>query len=107
MLTEITVFCIVLYTLVASSAATGVYRPDDVEEGPQRPVIAPSFPQAANCFPSLGFPMPNATPRTLDGWWCDQRDEYAFLGFSYEVTECESFARRCDYPLKRIYRPKS
>ena len=39
-------------------------------------------------FPDLGFQMPSDPPSDIDGWWTDN-DEYAFLGFSYEVTSCE------------------
>ncbi|KAF9020415.1 hypothetical protein BDZ89DRAFT_1072248 [Hymenopellis radicata] len=45
---------------------------------------------AGGCFPALGFQMPSAMPSSLDGWWCDMSDEYAFVGFSYEVTACQS-----------------
>lgn len=41
------------------------------------------------CFPALDFEMPQDVPDSLDGWWCDAADEYAFVGFSYEVTACE------------------
>jgi hypothetical protein len=46
---------------------------------------------AANCFPALGFQMPSELPPNseLSSWWCDPADEYAFVGFSYEVTACE------------------
>jgi hypothetical protein len=42
----------------------------------------------ANCFPSLGFKTPSNVPSSIDGWWCSATTEYAFLGFSYEVTAC-------------------
>ncbi|KAF5367137.1 hypothetical protein D9758_003870 [Tetrapyrgos nigripes] len=45
---------------------------------------------AQNCFPALGFKMPSAVPSSTNNWWCDQSTEYAFLGFSYEVTACQS-----------------
>ncbi|KAF5393502.1 hypothetical protein D9757_000698 [Collybiopsis confluens] len=49
---------------------------------------------ARNCFPALGFRMPQHTPPDSsleDGsWWCDPSTEYAFVGFSYEVTACQS-----------------
>ena len=32
--------------------------------------------------------MPSTVPTTLDNWWCDYSSEYAFVGFSYEVTAC-------------------
>lgn len=47
--------------------------------------------KAGNCFPSLGFEMPSELPPNSEfsSWWCDPTTEYAFLGFSYEVTDCE------------------
>ena len=42
-----------------------------------------------NCFPALGFTMPGVVPSSLTNWWCNTNTEYAFMGFSYEVTECE------------------
>ena len=44
-----------------------------------------------NCFPALGFKMPRLTPHDseLKDWWCDPPTEYAFVGFSYEVTACK------------------
>lgn len=43
-----------------------------------------------SCFPSLDFSMPDYIPDTTDDWWCPYADEYAFMGFSYEVTPCQS-----------------
>lgn len=34
--------------------------------------------------------MPSSTPSSTDNWWCSPDTEYAFLGFSYEVTACQS-----------------
>ena len=34
--------------------------------------------------------MPSEPPAALDGWWCDDSSEYAFMGFSYEVSACQS-----------------
>ncbi|KAK2462950.1 hypothetical protein APHAL10511_005002 [Amanita phalloides] len=34
--------------------------------------------------------MPRALPDSLHGWWCNPRNEYAFMGFSYAVTACQS-----------------
>mgnify|MGYP007051633025 CR=1 FL=1 len=42
-----------------------------------------------NCFPAVGFKMPTFTPSSVSGWWCDYKTEYAFVGFSYEITSCE------------------
>ncbi|KAK0458407.1 glycoside hydrolase superfamily [Desarmillaria tabescens] len=33
--------------------------------------------------------MPATPPSTTDDWWCDMNTEYAFVGFSYEVTACQ------------------
>ncbi|KAH9957906.1 hypothetical protein BC827DRAFT_1261439 [Russula dissimulans] len=33
---------------------------------------------------------PPAVPPSTEGWWCDPSTEYAFVGFSYEVTACQS-----------------
>ena len=41
------------------------------------------------CFPALGFEMPLFLPKDNTDWWCDPATEYAFVGFSYEVTACE------------------
>ena len=41
-----------------------------------------------NCFPALGFAKPSTVPTSLNNWWCAYDTEYAFMGFSYEVTEC-------------------
>ena len=41
------------------------------------------------CYPSLGFVPPLTLPKTNADWWCDPSTEYAFVGFSYEVTACE------------------
>jgi exo-beta-1,3-glucanase (GH17 family) len=32
-------------------------------------------------------------PASTDGWWCDPADEFGFLGFSYEITYCQSLAQ--------------
>ncbi|KAG9316305.1 glycoside hydrolase family 17 protein [Chiua virens] len=34
--------------------------------------------------------MPSDVPESLDNWWCPMDTEYAFMGFSYEVTTCQS-----------------
>ncbi|KAJ7650866.1 glycoside hydrolase superfamily [Roridomyces roridus] len=33
--------------------------------------------------------MPANTPSSLSNWWCDYSTEYAFVGFSYEITACQ------------------
>ncbi|KZT27959.1 glycoside hydrolase family 17 protein [Neolentinus lepideus HHB14362 ss-1] len=45
------------------------------------------------CFPALGFPKPPVPPPDNTHWWCDPATEYAFVGFSYEVTDCQSRER--------------
>ncbi len=47
-----------------------------------------SITQPPNCFPAIGFTMPDEVPSSLSSWWCDYSIEYAFMGFSYEVTAC-------------------
>ncbi|KAI6100772.1 glycoside hydrolase family 17 protein [Pisolithus croceorrhizus] len=46
-----------------------------------------------SCFPALNFTMPTEVPSSLDGWWCSMDCEHAFLGFSYEVTACQSLSQ--------------
>jgi hypothetical protein len=49
--------------------------------------------QPPNCFPAIGFKMPASVDDIMTdraNWWCDYNTEYAFLGFSYEVTACKS-----------------
>ncbi len=54
----------------------------------------------AACFPALDFTMPSNPPGDTSSWWCSPNNEYAFLGFSYEVTSCKfltiSTRRRSD-----------
>ena len=55
-----------------------------------------------SCFPALDFKMPDSTPETTTGWWCDVGSEYGFVGISYEVTNCQptdchSDASEADY----------
>ena len=50
----------------------------------------PSLPaMTTSCFPAYGFQMPSEVPDNMDRWWCNPADEYAFLGFSYEISPCE------------------
>lgn len=46
-----------------------------------------------SCFPALNFTMPTEVPSSLDEWWCPMDCEHAFLGFSYEVTGCQSLSQ--------------
>lgn len=48
---------------------------------------------SGSCFPALGFKMPSSPPKSTDGWWCDPKDEHAFMGFSYSVSGCPSAAK--------------
>ncbi|KIK58039.1 glycoside hydrolase family 17 protein [Collybiopsis luxurians FD-317 M1] len=34
--------------------------------------------------------MPSSVPPSTAGWWCGTNAEYGFVGFSYEVTACQS-----------------
>lgn len=47
--------------------------------------------ESVNCFPGIGFKMPREPPLSLNGWWCSWSSEYAFVGFSYEVSQCELY----------------
>ena len=71
----------------------GVSKADLAQHPAQDPIQANPPTVAADCFPGLGFEMPDNVPNTTEGWWCDYADEYAFVGFSYEVTACECSAR--------------
>jgi len=54
---------------------------------------------SSDCFPSSGFKMPDSVPSSLENWWCDPSTEYAFIGFSYEITACQSASQ-----LKKEFR---
>ncbi|TFY70992.1 hypothetical protein EVG20_g2015 [Dentipellis fragilis] len=45
------------------------------------------------CFPAIGYKMPANPPANNLQWWCDPKNEYAFVGFSYEVTACQSLSQ--------------
>lgn len=62
--------------------------PNDVNTNSTVLAKSPALP-APLCFPSLGFVMPDVLPADNTEWWCDPATEYAFLGFSYEITDCE------------------
>lgn len=47
----------------------------------------------SSCFPALNFQKPFEPPKDNTNWWCDPSTEYAFVGFSYEVTACQSRAQ--------------
>ncbi|KAJ3488920.1 hypothetical protein NLI96_g2499 [Meripilus lineatus] len=48
---------------------------------------------STSCFPALYFKTPSNIPSSLNNWWCKPETEYAFVGFSYEVTACQSRAQ--------------
>lgn len=51
--------------------------------------VTDAHPPQTGCFPALGFQMPENPPSgDIDTWWCDPKTEYAFLGFSYEISAC-------------------
>ena len=70
----------ILTTVLAGSAAIVSAAPT-----PENEARAP-FP--LSCYPALNFQKPLLLPPTNENWWCDPSTEYAFLGFSYEVTAC-------------------
>ncbi|TFY70993.1 hypothetical protein EVG20_g2014 [Dentipellis fragilis] len=56
------------------------------------PMVQSSMPDSNSrtCFPAMGFSMPASIPQDNTRWWCAMEDEYAFLGFSYEITACQN-----------------
>jgi hypothetical protein len=50
--------------------------------------LPPRSGAGTDCFPAIGFRTPSQVPGSTEGWWCDPVTEYAFVGFSYEVTAC-------------------
>ena len=48
-----------------------------------------------DCFPAVGFKMPHATPTSLTNWWCNTDTEYAFVGFSYDISHCNFLRDYC------------
>ncbi|KAH9176339.1 glycoside hydrolase superfamily [Lactarius sanguifluus] len=97
MLVRLLFFVFLLLGLVSHS---GAYHPNDVRSGhrrskgvSRRSCQAPANTNISACFPALGFTTPSDVPASTDGWWCDPVDEYAFLGFSYEVTACQSLSQ--------------
>ncbi|EKM81088.1 hypothetical protein AGABI1DRAFT_84021 [Agaricus bisporus var. burnettii JB137-S8] len=79
-LTLIVSLCLVLLGTVSAARV----HVDTKVKGPHK--------KTSNCFPALDFDMPSTVPADsqLPSWWCDASTEYAFLGFSYEVTACQS-----------------
>ncbi|KAH9061301.1 glycoside hydrolase family 17 protein [Lactarius vividus] len=71
-LVRLLLFVFLLLGLVSHS---GAYHPNNVRSDHRRP------------------PRSKRVSRSTDGWWCDPVNEYAFLGFSYEVTACQSLSQ--------------
>lgn len=57
--------------------------------------VEPYRPHTTSCFPALDFKMPDFVPQDSTDWWCNPSTEYAFVGFSYEVTACEYCLSLC------------
>ncbi|KAL0578089.1 hypothetical protein V5O48_003907 [Marasmius crinis-equi] len=64
----------------------------DVEDGVDISINVTNA-EASDCFPAVGFKMPSNTPSSLTNWWCPMSSEYAFVGFSYEVSQCQSASK--------------
>ncbi|CCM06261.1 uncharacterized protein FIBRA_08511 [Fibroporia radiculosa] len=64
---------------------------DSTRDSLKRRTTATEALPAPFCFPALGFVMPPILlpDDALSFWWCDPSKEYAFVGFSYEVTACQ------------------
>lgn len=71
-------------------SASGPHTASTNHSHPHSPHNHHPKPPSQNCFPALGFDMPSDVPDSLDDWWCNPDDEYAFMGFSYEVSACQS-----------------
>lgn len=78
-------------TLLATAVALVAAAPlvDELADA----VVADSTSSSSSCFPALDFNVPSKVPKNTTGWWCDPSTEYAFLGFSYEVTACTYITR--------------
>lgn len=85
-----------LFLSVSFGALLAVTHIGIVHGHPTRTVAidarAPEASAPPHCFPAIGFTMPATVPSSLTNWWCAYSTEYAFVGFSYEVTECRLFA---------------
>lgn len=71
----------------------GLAHPLDSDRLARKDVGAPDENRGYSCFPALNFNMPpvDELPEDPAWWWCNPSTEYAFLGFSYEVTPCMQF----------------
>ncbi|KAF8274498.1 hypothetical protein EI94DRAFT_688992 [Lactarius quietus] len=87
--TRLSLFVLLLLGLVSASRFEALYRSPSSKRVSRRSCQAPRSTNISACFPALGFTTPSSVPATTDDWWCDPVNEYAFLGFSYEVTACE------------------
>ncbi|KAH9061297.1 glycoside hydrolase family 17 protein [Lactarius vividus] len=96
--------CLLLFVfLLGLVSHSGAHRPNPVRSAhrrspsskrvSRRSCQAPANTNISACFPALGFTTPSDVPASTDGWWCDPVNEYAFLGFSYEVTSCQSLSQ--------------
>ena len=74
---------------LSSLLAQGVQPTPLADDGTTSVVRSEAALPAPFCFPALGFVMPPFLPPDNTHWWCDPSTEYAFVGFSYEVTACK------------------
>ena len=91
---------------LSSLLAQGVRPIPLADDGTTSVVRSEAALPAPFCFPALGFVMPPFLPPDNTHWWCDPSTEYAFVGFSYEVTACECETHRSEHPVHHgAYRP--
>ncbi|KAI0743869.1 glycoside hydrolase superfamily [Daedaleopsis nitida] len=86
------ILAVFVFSAMFSNAAPlekGV-QPHDFGQDRPDPSFNATAKSAPFCFPSLGFVMPSSLPEDNTNWWCNPATEYAFLGFSYEVSNCQS-----------------
>lgn len=62
-----------------------IHDPTDEYQGPDNTLCYPSTTESFDLTNTVSL---SAQP--LNNWWCSQRDEYAWLGFSYDVSDCPS-----------------
>lgn len=73
---------------VAASTSSNMSNATALPHSPNSVSPSKLISTTSNCFPSLNFKMPSSVPNSLDNWWCPVNTEYAFMGFSYEITAC-------------------
>ncbi|CAA7267457.1 unnamed protein product [Cyclocybe aegerita] len=78
----------VLGSVLLGGAASRQYKP--TKTFTEQELVPRKAGGPPNCFPAIGFKMPLHIPHSVANWWCDYDTEYAFMGFSYEVTACQS-----------------